>query len=69
MSSKHYQTTISLLEWREQLGIKYDENPRYFLPNATLFKLVDTDISNIRDLTYYLGGDRRINTIVKDNLP
>lgn len=68
MDADSYDLMVKLLEIREDLGIQFDENPRYFLPNPMLFKLVETKPTNIKDLKYQLGGDKYINDIVKDNL-
>lgn len=47
MDAKSFDLMVKLLELREELGIKYDQNPRYFLPNPFLFKIVESKPTTI----------------------
>ncbi|CAD8200424.1 unnamed protein product [Paramecium pentaurelia] len=68
MDAKSFDLMVKLLELREELGIKYDQNPRYFLPNPFLFKIVESKPTTIQELKSQLGGDKNIHDIVKENL-
>ncbi|CAD8198704.1 unnamed protein product [Paramecium pentaurelia] len=68
METKSFDLMVKLLELREELGIQYDQNPRYFLPNPFLFKLVESKPTTIQELKSQLGGDKNIHEIVKENL-
>ncbi|CAD8085928.1 unnamed protein product [Paramecium primaurelia] len=68
MDTKSFDLMVKLLELREELGIQYDQNPRYFLPNPFLFKLVESKPTTIQELKSQLGGDKNIHEIVKENL-
>ncbi|CAK92654.1 unnamed protein product (macronuclear) [Paramecium tetraurelia] len=68
MEAKSFELMVRLLELREELGIKHDQNPRYFLPNPFLFKIVESKPTTIQELKSQLGGDKNIHEVVKDNL-
>ncbi|CAD8116640.1 unnamed protein product [Paramecium sonneborni] len=68
MDSKSFDLMVKLLELREELGIQYDQNPRYFLPNPFLFKLIESQPTTIQELKSQLGGDKNIHDIIKENL-
>ncbi|CAK61332.1 unnamed protein product (macronuclear) [Paramecium tetraurelia] len=68
MEAKNFDLMVKLLELREELGIQYDQNPRYFLPNPFLFKLVESKPTSIQELKSQLGGDKYIHEIIKENL-
>ncbi|CAD8109227.1 unnamed protein product [Paramecium sonneborni] len=68
IDSKSFDLMVKLLELREELGIQYDQNPRYFLPNPFLFKLVESKPTSIQELKSQLGGEKNIHDIIKENL-
>ncbi|KAM3142475.1 hypothetical protein pb186bvf_005377 [Paramecium bursaria] len=63
-----HERLIKIFEWREEIGFKYDENPRFFLTNSQVLRLAESCPNTIVDLKYQLGGDKNIPYFLRENL-
>lgn len=58
---------LKLIDFREMLGIKYDENSKTILPNHLMFKLAHAKPQKLKDLYFYLNGEHNTHYAIKEN--
>ena len=65
MDPERYDLTVRLLQWREEIARKYDENAKIVLPNHALFKILDVKPTKASELYNAIGGERAAHFIIK----